>query len=46
MVPNDIVSSLIAVQMGGTEEKKKIAVLNRIHYFPGKAPEYEIPLIP
>ena len=42
---NDIVSSLIAVQMGGTGGGT-IAVPDIINYFLGKAPEDEITLIP
>ena len=43
---NDIVSSLIAVQMGGTGGGGTIAVPDIINYFLGKAPEDEITLIP
>ena len=45
MVPNDIVSSLIAVQMGGTGGGT-IAVPDIINYFLEKAPECEVTLIP
>ena len=46
MVPNDIVSSLIAVQMGGTGGGGTIAVPDIINYFLEKAPECEVTLIP